>query len=176
MMTMTLQKFGFDALTMEHPAAPDLVARLIAVPPSHRLFVYGTLMVGADGPYGQAARGRLAQEAPQRIAASTAGQLFELGQYPGLVLVNDSAANAPASDPATDIVHGQLLLLPDPLATWPWLDAYEGIAAATPDENEYVRILRNVTTASGAVLSAWTYVYRKPVLQQRRIAGGRWTP
>jgi gamma-glutamylcyclotransferase (GGCT)/AIG2-like uncharacterized protein YtfP len=173
---MTLQKFGFDKPKIEHPAEPDFVGRLLAVPPSHRLFVYGTLMVGADGPYGQAARARLAQEAPQRITASTIGQLFELGQYPGLVLAGDSATTAPVGDHLADIVHGQLLLLPDPSAIWPWLDAYEGIAAATPDENEYVRMLRNVTTATGAVISAWTYVYRKPVQKQHRIAAGRWTP
>jgi gamma-glutamylcyclotransferase (GGCT)/AIG2-like uncharacterized protein YtfP len=109
--------------------------RLLSAPPTHRLFVYGTLMSRAASDYGSAARTRLIQEAwPYRWAATAQGQLYELGQYPGLI-----ATSAP-----DDVVHGELLLLSDPAATLPWLDDYEAISPDPMADNEYVRQIRDV--------------------------------
>ena len=95
-------------------------AEILRVPATQRLFVYGTLTSTAAGDYGQAARLRLIREATlRRLSATTRGQLYELGQYPGLV----------PSSAATDIVHGELLLLSDPAATLPWLDEYERLCS-----------------------------------------------
>jgi gamma-glutamylcyclotransferase (GGCT)/AIG2-like uncharacterized protein YtfP len=144
------------------------MAELLAAPPQQRLFVYGTLMRAAGSNYGQAARMRLDQEAPQRLAAETRGQLYQLGQYPGLV----------AGDTG-DVVHGELILLRDPAVTLPWLDDYEAISPEPDADNEYARQLREITipggaTGSGVTVSAWTYVYIKPVRGLRLIVSGRW--
>jgi gamma-glutamylcyclotransferase (GGCT)/AIG2-like uncharacterized protein YtfP len=140
------------------------LAELLSAPPQQRLFVYGTLMQAAGSNYGQAARMRLVQEAPQRLVAQTRGQLYELGQYPGLVAgtVDDSA------------VHGELMLLRDPAVTLPWLDEYEAISPVEGADNEYARQLREIMLPGGPAVSAWTYVYVKPVRGLRRIVSGRW--
>jgi gamma-glutamylcyclotransferase (GGCT)/AIG2-like uncharacterized protein YtfP len=144
------------------------LAELLGGTPRQRLFVYGTLMRGAGGSYGQAARMRLDQEAPLRLAAETRGQLYELGQYPGLV-VSDTDA----------VVHGELLLLRDPTVTLPWLDEYEAISPEPDADNEYARQLSEVTIPGGPAglgvkVIAWTYVYIKPVRGLRLIVSGRW--
>jgi gamma-glutamylcyclotransferase (GGCT)/AIG2-like uncharacterized protein YtfP len=141
---------------------------LLSVPPQQRLFVYGTLMSSARGAYGQVARARLLGEAPHRVAAHTLGELYELGQYPGLVVRDDP------NDKTTNVVHGQLVLLPDEKATLSWLDEYEAISTAPHADNEYVRQLRDVTVADGSTVSAWIYVYVKSVAGLARIQGGRW--
>jgi gamma-glutamylcyclotransferase (GGCT)/AIG2-like uncharacterized protein YtfP len=144
----------------EHAAA-----EILRAPATQRLFVYGTLLSTAAGDYGKGARLRLISEAfPRRFPATTAGRLYELGQYPGLV----------ASSAAPDIVHGQLLLLSDPAATLPWLDEYEMISSAPHAGNEYVRQLRDVSIIGGQTVSAWSYLYLKSVVGLPRIPSGRW--
>jgi pyruvate carboxylase len=139
-------------------------ADILRAPAFQRLFVYGTLLSSAVGAYGQAARSRLAKEAPHRVAAHACGQLYELGQYPGLV----------ASASQADLVHGQLMLLADQQATLSWLDEYEAISTVPSADNEYVRKLCEVTIAGGLTVSAWTYVYVKSVTNLTRIHDGRW--
>jgi gamma-glutamylcyclotransferase (GGCT)/AIG2-like uncharacterized protein YtfP len=147
-------------------ALDQAAAAVLAAPAAKRLFVYGTLLSAAGGGYGQTARLRLLREAPLRRPARIAGRLYELGDYPGLVTVG--------GDPA-DIVHGELIVLLDPAATWPWLDEYEMISPDVGADNEYARIVRDVALdgVSGTV-QAWTYVYRKPVTGLSLIAGGSW--
>jgi gamma-glutamylcyclotransferase (GGCT)/AIG2-like uncharacterized protein YtfP len=139
--------------------------RLLSAPPTHRLFVYGTLMSKAASAYGVAARTRLIQEAwPYRWPASSQGQLYELGRYPGLI-----ASSAP-----DDVVHGELLLLSDPAATLPWLDDYEAISSDPAADNEYVREIRDVILDGGVRTRAWSYLYVRPATGLRRIVSGRW--
>jgi gamma-glutamylcyclotransferase (GGCT)/AIG2-like uncharacterized protein YtfP len=131
--------------------------------PLRRMFVYGTLMSTAGGAYGQAARSRLKREAPERQAAVMRGRLFELGRYPGLT---DSAD-------AHDEVHGQLLELTDPAATMHWLDEYEAISTDPDTDNEYARVVRSVRLADGAAVTAWVYLYQRPVTGLVRVTSGR---
>jgi gamma-glutamylcyclotransferase (GGCT)/AIG2-like uncharacterized protein YtfP len=145
---------------------PELaLARILAADPGHRLFVYGTLMERAAGDYGRAARIRLEHEAePHRLAATTQGQLYQLGRYPGLV-----AGTGPDS-----VVHGELMLLSDPAVTLPWLDEYEAILPDQHPDNEYVRTLREVMINGGQIVDAWAYLFVKPTTGLPRIEAGRW--
>jgi gamma-glutamylcyclotransferase (GGCT)/AIG2-like uncharacterized protein YtfP len=151
-------------------------AAVLAAPASHRLFVYGTLLSTAGGDYGHVARSRLLRDAPLRLPARTPGQLYELGDYPGLVA--PAAADASATDAVADMVYGQLLVLANPAVTWPWLDDYEMISTDPVADNEYARVEREVSLtggkATGTTVRAWVYVYLKPVTGLHRFADGRW--
>ena len=132
------------------------------------IFVYGTLMPTAVGAYGRDQRQRLLAGAHVMGEATISGRLYDLGQYPGLVL----------SDDPGDEAYGVVLRLADPAAVFPWLDAYEGIrlgatGAGAPD-NEYERVLRPVRLAGGTLLSAWVYACLAPVSPSAFIHGGRW--
>lgn len=129
------------------------------------LFVYGTLMSEALGALGKAQRQRLARESRKLGAATMAGaRLCDLGRYPGLVETGDPS----------HIVHGELVELIDARVTFPWLDAYEGIVSGDHDQNEYLRLERQVRLAHGETLRASVYVFRRDAARFPPIAGGRW--
>jgi gamma-glutamylcyclotransferase (GGCT)/AIG2-like uncharacterized protein YtfP len=165
-------------VTPLHDLDTAAIAAVLAAPASHRLFVYGTLLSTASGDYGQAARSRLLRDAALRTPARIFGQLYELGDYPGLVIAANQGANQGADqgrEDRRDLVHGQLLVLADPAVTWPWLDDYEMISPEPMADNEYARVEQDVTLASGGpVVRAWVYAYCKPITRQPRIADGRW--
>jgi gamma-glutamylcyclotransferase (GGCT)/AIG2-like uncharacterized protein YtfP len=124
------------------------------------LFVYGTLMSSASGPMGTEPRARLHRESRSLGTATMPGRLVDLGAYPGLI--------APAA--AAELVHGEALALGDAAATWPWLDAYEGMA---PD-GEYSRELRPARLDSGATLDCHVYVFIGAVGARPILSTGRW--
>ena len=130
-----------------------------------RLFVYGTLMSAAAGaPMGVAQRARLAGESHALGAATIAGRLIDLGHYPGLL--------PPLT--AGDLVHGELLALRSPSATFAWLDRYEMIEPDSAD-NEYAREVRRVHLAGdAAAIETWVYLYIRPAPHAVPVAGGRW--
>ncbi len=129
------------------------------------LFIYGTLRSGAIGALGKLERERLARESRSLGAATMGGaRLYDLGRYPGLV----------ESGAASDIVHGELVFLANPLRTFVWLDAYEGVLAGDPEGSEYARFERSVRLQRGSELSAWVYVFLKDVARRRAIVSGRW--
>lgn len=127
------------------------------------LFVYGTLMPRAESDYGRSMRERLLRSSRVLGDATVAGRLYDLGEYPGLVLSGDPG----------DEAHGVVLRLEDPESVFPWLDAYEGIRNGAAD-NEYERVLRPVRLAGGTLLSAWVYVCLAPVASDQAIPDGRW--
>jgi len=124
------------------------------------LFVYGTLLSAAGHAKGE----RLRREARLLGEATIAGKLFSLGRYPGLIETADATAR----------VHGEVYALNAPAASLKWLDAYEGIVPGDHDRNDYARVERIARLASGADITAWVYVYLKPVAASRLIPGGRW--
>ena len=63
-----------------------------------------------------------------------------------------------------------------PAASLAWLDAYEGIVPGDHDRNDYARVERVARLASGADITAWVYIYLKPVAPAHLIPGGRWRP
>ena len=131
--------------------------------PSH-LFVYGTLMAAAAGAaMGGPQRDRLARESRNLGAASIAGRVYDFGRYPGLV----------RSDDPGERVHGEIVQLTDPAASFAWLDPYEDIVPGRAG-NMYERVQVAATLSSGARLDAWVYFYLGPLGDRAPIADGRW--
>jgi gamma-glutamylcyclotransferase (GGCT)/AIG2-like uncharacterized protein YtfP len=128
------------------------------------LFVYGTLMTRAHGRLGADMRTRLRLEGTSLGAATTAGRLVALGDYPGLV---------EAAGPR-DVVHGELFRLERPDDVLAWLDAYEGVSVEPNPDDEYVRVRAPVRRTSGVEVTAWIYVYRGGHAHAGPIAGGQW--
>ncbi len=125
------------------------------------IFVYGTLMRGYDHPMAR----HLADNAHWQGRATCRGRLYMVSTYPGLLL---------SLDP-TDIVHGDLYALRDDGRLLAALDAYEGCGPDDPQPHPYVRAQIDVTTAKGASMKAWTYVYQAPVTGLPRIVSGNFT-
>ena len=125
------------------------------------LFVYGSLLSTAGHPMGA----RLRRESRLIGEASMPGRLYRISQYPGLVEDADGQAR----------VWGEVYELSNPTASLHWLDAYEGIVPGAPGSDEYERVERLLRLVSGEELTAWVYLYRKPVAGLQLIASGRWT-
>lgn len=133
--------------------------------PRSRLFVYGTLMSADHGALGMAERARLSRESRVLGPAALSGaELYDLGRYPGLVLTADQ----------TKRVHGELVELHNPDASFVWLDEYEGFSPGQNHENDYDRVAREVRLADGEILTAWVYIFLKDILHRRPIPSGRW--
>lgn len=118
-----------------------------------RLFVYGHLRRGQVGYE----RLGLAQHVQWLGEAQVHGRLYDLGDYPGLVLEGEGR------------VQGELLAFNDPVL-WASLDEYEDCDPENPDASEYRRVEIELLGAG----RAWTYVYNRPVGDLALIAGGRW--
>lgn len=80
--------------------------------------------------------------------ASVRGCLFQVANYPGLVL----------SDDASKQVVGELYQVLDP-SVWAALDDYEGCSERFSEPHEFVRQISEVTSEQGDALKAWLYVY-----------------
>lgn len=128
------------------------------------LFIYGTLMTSAAAaPMGGEQRARLQRESRSLGPASIAGRVVDFGRYPGLI--------EPTA--TTDRVHGEVVALADPSASFAWLDLYEMIDPNRTD-NEYERVVRPVHLADGRELQASVYLYRADVSKGRVVESGRW--
>ncbi len=124
------------------------------------LFVYGTLMSATGHPMAA----RLAREATLLGPASIQGRLYRIAWYPGVVDTPN----------AEERVHGELYVLTDPVTSFAWLDAYEGLVAGRRD-SEYARLERPARPLATADVTAWVYLYQRDPDPLRLIADGRWT-
>lgn len=132
-----------------------------------QLFVYGSLMPHMGGPFARAERARLGAESEIAGPATVNARLYNLGDYPGLILLDASSA------PHT--VHGVLLRLSTPLATFQWLDPFEDIEPGRdPDMNAYERVKSTVSSDGGKQSDAWVYVMRRVAAGAVEIPSGRW--
>jgi gamma-glutamylcyclotransferase (GGCT)/AIG2-like uncharacterized protein YtfP len=122
------------------------------------LFVYGTLMAATRHPMAM----RLARESRLVGNGTIRGRLYDLGAYPALVETGEGDGE----------VHGEVRALNSPAASLPWLDAYEGIVPGR--DSDYERVERRVRLEDGRALTAWVYLYRKPVTGRRLIESGSW--
>ena len=120
--------------------------------------MYGTLLGGRRPAAIARAAARLAALGP----ATVRGRLYDLGEYPGLVL-----------DPAADEVHGTILTVPDDgvLAA---LDAYEGFEPGHPDRSLFVRTRVEATLGDGQAHECFVYVYNRDPAGAPRIVDGRY--
>jgi gamma-glutamylcyclotransferase (GGCT)/AIG2-like uncharacterized protein YtfP len=123
------------------------------------LFVYGTLMRGFDHPMARL----LDANADFLGEAQTAGRLYLVRHYPGLV----------DSDEAAERVHGQLFRLRGPSDVLAQLDDYEGCGETAAPPHEFIRAMRPVTDVTGTVRQAWVYLYNWKLDSLPRIADGR---
>jgi ribosomal-protein-alanine N-acetyltransferase len=91
-------------------------------------------------------------------------QLFDLGNYPGMVLSRD----------AGDQVRGEVyeLAMADAADVLGALDDYEGAGAARDSGQQYVRRIVEVRLESNHVLNAWAYVLVDATVARRRILSG----
>ncbi|HEX3570375.1 MAG TPA: gamma-glutamylcyclotransferase family protein [Acidobacteriaceae bacterium] len=109
------------------------------------LFVYGTLHPDL---------------APSEIAsvvrtlefvspATVRGRLYNLGEYPGLIL--DDSPDAP-------LVSGDIFTVPDG-RTLAALDEFEGFRVSNPDTSLFQRTHVTATLPDGGHRTCWVYVY-----------------
>lgn len=123
------------------------------------LFVYGSLL----SPLGHPAHGILDQQAEFLGSARITGRLYDLGAYPGLVIMPGQGGR----------VWGEVYRLNQPRAVLPRLDAYEEGSAALRRSGEYrrKRVIARFVRGGGRV-RVWVYVYQRPVRGRIRIQGG----
>jgi len=122
------------------------------------LFVYGTLRREAGG----AARHILARYSTFVGEATYQGRLYKVSWYPGAV---------PSDDPA-DLVRGEVYRLRQPDLVLSRLDRHEEYGPGFADPSEYVRLSQEVRLRTGQILSAWIYVYNRPVDGFDRVPDG----
>ena len=123
---------------------------------SDYLFVYGTLRKDYENEKHKKYLGGADFVSPAKIR----GKLFMVDYYPGLVL--------------SETEHwamGEIYLLGNENQLHD-LDVYEGCAKKSPQPHEYERLLVNVQLASGEIMQAWTYVYKKDTSALEVISSG----
>ncbi|ARS89577.1 gamma-glutamylcyclotransferase family protein [Natrarchaeobaculum aegyptiacum] len=106
------------------------------------------------------------------------GLLYDLGEYPGLVLepeVRDAEGSttddgAPDADRSDTLVTGELYRVDDETVVHE-LDAYEGYSPANPAGSLYVRQLVRLEEPP---VDAWTYVYNRDVENAPVVTSGDW--
>lgn len=124
------------------------------------LFVYGTLRENV----GHEMYHVLATHAVLVGTATVCGELYSLGEYPGLVPRQDT----------TDVIKGELyqIGINALMHTLSVLDEYEGLGPEDLLPHEYRRELVSVTLASGRQLEAWAYVLNRSPEGLERIRSG----
>ncbi|HEY0721036.1 MAG TPA: gamma-glutamylcyclotransferase family protein [Gammaproteobacteria bacterium] len=121
------------------------------------LFVYGTLRRGYRHPMAR----RLAQQAHHLGIGRVNGRLYRVSHYPGLL---------PTTHPR-DWVRGDLYDLCGSPALLARLDRYEGLGAGRR-RGQYTREVARVWLDDETPLTAWLYVYRRPVQRLTRLFSG----
>jgi gamma-glutamylcyclotransferase (GGCT)/AIG2-like uncharacterized protein YtfP len=113
------------------------------------LFVYGSLRPEVKNKWS-----RFLSESGKRIGSCSApGILYDLGDYPALVLSVDGG----------DRVQGETYEIDHP-RTWERLDGYEGA--------EFERRLISVRRSNDTEMDSWAYVYRGDASGKPRILSG----
>ncbi|MGZ3777464.1 MAG: gamma-glutamylcyclotransferase family protein [Mucilaginibacter sp.] len=123
-----------------------------------KLFVYGTLL-DEYNKYGIYLRDNSRFFATAKIH----GKLYDIGEYPGAVLLTEG----------TDYIYGTILELDNPHEVLALVDMYEGFGDDQPQPNEFVRLLAQVETEAGT-FDCWIYLYNLPVNGLIAIKDGRY--
>jgi gamma-glutamylcyclotransferase (GGCT)/AIG2-like uncharacterized protein YtfP len=120
------------------------------------LFVYGTLL-DESNPYAA----YLKEHSHFYDEGRLRGRLYNIGNYPGAVLQDDSDS----------CVHGSIFLIDEPKTVLKELDDYEGFGDPFLQPNEFIRKLVEVE-ARGMILKCWVYLYNLPVNSLPQISSG----
>jgi len=123
------------------------------------LFVYGTLLAGLRNHHHL-------QNAQLLGPASVQGALFDLGDYPGLILEGHLAK-------PIETVCGELYKIE--ASNWPQLDALEAFDPQAMDRSMYLRQFVGVTWYQGSenvIVQVQTYVYNLTLEGRPRIENG----
>ncbi len=121
------------------------------------LFTYGTLRRAA----GNAAHRLLADSAEIVGPGFVRGRLYEATDFPVLVL-----------DPEGVAVTGEVYRVSAPEAVFARLDHYEGFDPTSPDTSEFRRDLVEVLMGDQRTVTAWAYVYQRPLFDLHPIPHG----
>lgn len=121
------------------------------------LFTYGTLRRG--GRRHNLVEPKVAELSP----AMARGRIYDLGGYPGMV-----------TDRRGGIVRGEVLRLRDVGSVLALLDRIEGFAGYGAEGSLFRRTLVRTVTREGLELTAWAYLWARPI-QGELIASGDWT-
>lgn len=119
------------------------------------LVLYGSLMRGLGA---MESLGITARHIRYAGPCTCSGELFDLGDYPGL-------------RPGSARVVGELHALIDP-SVLTRLDDFEGYDPARPRESLYTR--QRTELVEPAATTAWIYVYNRVPDARARIASGNW--
>jgi gamma-glutamylcyclotransferase (GGCT)/AIG2-like uncharacterized protein YtfP len=90
--------------------------------------------------------------------------LYDLGDYPGVVLDPDSPQE----------IFGTVSRLPQDEGFLRLLDEYEGFDPAAPDSSLFIRALHPVLLSTGHTLPCWIYVYNGTLDSARIVPEGRY--
>jgi len=126
-------------------------------PATDLLFTYGTLRRAA----GHAAHRLLADSAEIVGHGSVQGRLYQASDFPVLV-----------ADPNGVAVAGEVYRVFGPPSVFARLDQYEGFDPASPDTSEFRRDRVVVTMSDGRTLTAWAYLYQRPLFDLHPIPHG----
>ncbi len=123
------------------------------------LFVYGTLVRDAHHEMYR----HIHDHGTYAGRAYFHGRLYAVDEYPGAV----------PSENEIDRVAGELYEFGISTLVLPALDEYEGCGANDPQPTEFVRQEKEVFRETGESVTAWVYIYNRPVDNLRRITSGR---
>ncbi|HEK21010.1 gamma-glutamylcyclotransferase family protein [Mucilaginibacter sp.] len=122
------------------------------------LFVYGTLLQ-ADNEFARYLR----QKCTFVSTGVIHGQLYDLGEYPGLIITSD----------ANQLVHGNIYEMTHSEEVLKRLDFYEGVGTDEEQPNLYRREMHTVTIDNDT-LEAWIYIYNRSIDNAIAIPGGNY--
>lgn len=125
---------------------------------SEFIFVYGSLMAGVRSRVAKTFHAQAEWVGVGRVK----GRLYDLGEYPGLVLGNDES-----------YVQGQVFRIFNKDILLPFLDEYEGLIPEHPAASEYRRELATVQLADHFI-NCWMYLYNQAITDLPLIESGNY--
>lgn len=125
---------------------------------TQRIFVYGTLRKDSRNSMFHL----LARHAQFLGHARIRGRLYDLGEYPGVLL----AANQ------NRWVHGEVYCLNSADEVLTRLDEYEGCGPEDPKPHEIERVMGDALLDDGRTTRVWIYVYRGTLEGRQEIPSG----
>ena len=125
---------------------------------TQRLFVYGTLR--RDSRHSMFHL--LARHAEFEGRARIRGRLYDLGEYPGVLITTDRSR----------WVHGDVYTLKNADEALARLDEYEGCGPGDPKPHEFEPVMDDAVLEDGRIKRVWVYVYRGALDGKQEIPSG----